>query len=225
MKKILFIVSSHGWLGDTGKHTGFYLSEVTRPWSVLSPHYEIDVLSPKGGQPPVEGIDLNDPVNKKYWNDPAWLAKMTNTLRPDQANPADYAAIFYAGGHGVMWDFPLNVKLAEICASIWENGGVVAAVCHGPAGLLNVRLSNGENLVRGKKLDCFTNAEETANGTSKVVPFLLQSALEEKGCHFDCGGLWSDHVVVDGRLITGQNPMSALSLGKKVLEALKAGNL
>lgn len=220
MKKILFVVTSHGELGDTGKKTGYFLSEVTHPWSVLSDKFQIDVVSPKGGRPPVDGFDLTDPINRKYWDSPEWQDKMSVTMTPDEVDPNQYVAIFYAGGHGAMWDFPTNEKLAEIARKIYENGGFVSAVCHGPAGLLPIKLEDGEYLVKGKRLDSFTNAEEEANGTAKIVPFLLQTALENEGAIFDCGAPWSDHVVRDGRLITGQNPMSALALGKALLAAL-----
>ena len=220
--KVLFVVTSHSELGSTGKKTGYFLSEVTHPWSVLCDRYDIDVVSPKGGCPPVDGFDLNDPINRKYWEDPAWQDKMQHTLTPDQVNPADYKAIFYAGGHGAMWDFPDNEELARIAASVYEQGGIVSAVCHGPAGLLPIRLSDGSVFVKGRKLTSFTNPEEYANGTAEVVPFLLETALENEGALFEEGGQWADHVVVDGRLITGQNPMSALSLGKALLKALEA---
>lgn len=219
--KILFVVTSHGELGDTGKKTGYFLSEVTHPWSVLEEYYDIDVVSPKGGRPPVDGLDLSDSINARFWNDEAWQKKMGETMTPEEVNPSLYKAIFYAGGHGAMWDFPDNEVLAGIAASIYGAGGTVAAVCHGPAGLLPIRLQDGSLLVKGKKLTGFTNAEEYANGTAKIVPFLLETALENEGALFQEGPEWSDHVVVDGRLITGQNPMSALSLGKALLKALR----
>lgn len=220
-EKILFVVTSHGELGDTGKKTGYFLSEVTHPWSVLGEYYDIDVVSPAGGRPPVDGFDLTDAINRKFWDDPEWQQKMSTTLTPDKVTAGDYKAIFYAGGHGAMWDFPNNRKIAEIAAQIYENGGIVSAVCHGPAGLLPIKMQSGEFLVKGRKLTGFTNAEEDANGTSKVVPFMLQTALTDEGADFQVGEMWSDHVVTDGRLITGQNPMSALSVGKAILEALQ----
>lgn len=220
--KVLFVVTSHGELGDTGRKTGYFLSEVTHPWSVISPYFEIDVVSPKGGKAPVDGFDLNDPINKKYWDDPEWQQKMNNTLTPDQVNPADYKAIFYAGGHGAMWDFPDNEALARIAESIYAAGGIISAVCHGPAGLLPIKTPEGDYFVKNRKLTSFTNPEEYANGTAQIVPFLLETALENEGAVFEEGGQWADHVVVDGRLITGQNPMSALSLGKALLKALQA---
>lgn len=218
--KILFVVTSHGELGDSGRKTGYFLSEVTHPWSVLGDKFDIDVVSPQGGRPPVDGFDLNDPINRKFWDDPEWQDKMSTTMTPDEVDASLYKAIFYAGGHGAMFDFPQNKKLADIASKIYEKGGIVSAVCHGPAGLINILLSDGTNLVKGKKLDSFTNEEEELNGTAKYMPFLLQTALTEKGGIFDCGAPWTDHVVVDGRLITGQNPMSALSLGKALLKAL-----
>lgn len=220
--KVLFVVTSCGELGNTGEPTGYWLSEVTHPWSVLADQYEIDVVSPKGGKPPVTGFDLKDPINKKYWDDPAWRKKMSNTLKPDEVRPEEYKGIFYAGGHGAMWDFPDNKALAEICSRIYENGGAVAAVCHGPAGLVNVKLPDGRFFVRDKKLTSFSNAEEELNGTAKIVPFMLQTVLEERGALYRCDPPWSDFTVVDGRLATGQNPMSALTLGKRMLELLNS---
>ena len=219
--KILFVVTSHGELGDSGRKTGYFLSEVTHPWSVLGEKFDIDVVSPKGGRPPVDGFNLDDPINRKFWDDPEWQDKMSSTLTPDKINPEEYRAIFYAGGHGAMFDFPDNKELAEIAAKIYDKGGFVSAVCHGPAGLINILLPDGTNLIKGKNFDCFTNAEEEANGTGKYMPFLLETALTEKGGIFCGAAPWADHVVTDGRLITGQNPMSALSLGKALLQALE----
>ena len=218
--KILFVVTSHGELGNSGRKTGYFLSEVTHPWSVLGDKYDIDVVSPKGGRPPVDGFDLNDPINRKFWDNPEWQDIMSATKTPEDINPALYRAIFYAGGHGAMFDFPDNKGLQKIATAIYENGGLVSAVCHGPAGLVNIMLSDGSNLIKDKRFDCFTNAEEIANGTAKYMPFMLQTALEEKGGIFEGAAPWSDHVVVDGRLITGQNPMSALDVGKAILKAL-----
>ncbi|MBD5640886.1 MAG: type 1 glutamine amidotransferase domain-containing protein [Desulfovibrio sp.] len=220
MKKVLFIVTSHAKLGDTGKTTGYYLSEVTHPWEALGKDFEISVASPKGGDAPVDGLDLSDPISRKFWEDPQWRKIMANTLRPEEVRPQDYAAIFYAGGHGVMWDFPDNKQLADICSQIYEQGGIVSAVCHGPAGLLNVFLKDGKRLIDGRKLTSFSNAEENLAGTASVVPFLLQTALEKDGAIYSCEKPWSDYVVVDGRLVTGQNPQSALSLGKTLRKML-----
>lgn len=220
-EKILFVITSHGELGDSGRKTGYFLSEVTHPWSVLGEKYDIDVVSPKGGRSPVDGFNLDDPINRKFWDDPNWQDKMSATLTPDEVNANEYKAIFYAGGHGAMFDFPENTKLAEIAEKIYSNGGIVAAVCHGPAGLLPIILPDGSPLIKGRNFDCFTNAEEVANGTAQYMPFMLQTALQDKGGIFQGAPLWSDNVVIDGRLITGQNPQSALSLGKAILQTLE----
>ena len=222
MKKILFVVTSHDKKGDTGQPTGYYLSEVAHPWEVLhNAGYEIDFVSPKGGKAPVDGFDLNDPINKKFWENETYHKKIENTLTPSQVNPSDYIAIHYAGGHGAVWDLPNNHEIAALATKIYENNGIVSAVCHGPAGIVNIKLSNGAYLVNGKKVNAFTNEEEIAVGLEKVVPFLLEDKLKERGVIFEKSGLWQSHVTVDQRLITGQNPQSAEALGKAVLVELK----
>ncbi|AFD08691.1 type 1 glutamine amidotransferase domain-containing protein [Solitalea canadensis] len=221
-KKILFVVTSHDKKGNTGEPTGFYLSEVTHPWKVLTEAgYEIDFVSPKGGKAPVDGFDLSDPDNKEFWNNKEYHNKIEHTLKPSQVNPADYVAIHYAGGHGAMWDFADNKQLAQLAAKIYENGGVVSAVCHGPAGLVNIKLSKGNYLVSGKKVNGFTNEEEKAVKLETVVPFLLEDKLIERGAKYEKSGLWQEHVTVDQRLVTGQNPQSAKGVGQAVLVELK----
>ena len=151
-KKILFVVTSHDRLGNTNNPTGYYLSEVSHPWSVLiSAGYEIDFVSPKGGKAPAEAVDLTDEINKAFWENSVYRFKIEHTLNPQEVNPVEYIAVFYAGGHGVMWDYPNNQDLGRIAQTIYENGGVVSAVCHAPAALLNVKLSNGELLIKGRK--------------------------------------------------------------------------
>lgn len=220
-KKILFVVTSHDKKGNTGEPTGFYLSEVSHPWEVLSAAgYEIDFVSPKGGKAPIDGFNLGDPVNKKFWDNADYRKKIENTLKPEEVNPNDYVAIHYAGGHGTMWDFADNAPLASIATRIYENNGIVSAVCHGPAGLVNIKLSNGKYLVDGKKINAFTNEEEAAVKLDKEVPFLLETKLIERGAKFEKSGLWQTHVVSDQRIVTGQNPQSAKAVGEAVLEQL-----
>lgn len=222
MKKILFVVTSHSELGNTGKKTGFYFSEVAHPYYILSRDYTIDIVSPKGGEAPYEGLDPKDTISMEMYNQKEFRQKIAHTLTPAQVNPDDYCAIYYAGGHGVMWDFADNTALAKICAQIYENGGVVGAVCHGPAGLLNVTLSNGKKLINGKHLVSFTNTEEDINGTSSVVPYMLETELLKGGCTFEQQKPWSDFTVEDSRLVTGQNPMSALTLGYRIATVLSS---
>lgn len=221
-KKILFVVTSHNTKGNTGQPTGYYLGEVSHPWEVLNDAgYEIDFVSPKGGKAPVDGFDLTDPVNKKFWDNKAARHKVEHTLTPAAVNPGDYSAIFYAGGHGAMWDFADDQQLAAIAAKIYEQNGLVAAVCHGPAGLVNIKLTDGSYLVDGKKVNAFTNEEEAAVSMDKVVPFALESKLIERGAKFEKSAPWQTHAVADQRLITGQNPQSAKAVGEAIRAALE----
>ena len=221
-KKILFVLTSHDKKGNTGQPTGYYLGEVSHPWEVLTKAgYEIDFVSPKGGKSPVDGLNLNDVINKAFWENPVYRQKVENTMKPSEVNLNEYVAIFYAGGHGTMWDFADNQELANIAAKIYENGGAVAAVCHGPAGLVNIKLNNGKYLVDGKNVNAFTNEEEIAVKLENVVPFMLESKLIERGAKFSKAGLWQEKVVVDGRLVTGQNPASAKKVGEELLKVLQ----
>jgi putative intracellular protease/amidase len=214
MKKILFVVTSHDKKGSTNEPTGYYLGEVSHAWKPLhEAGYEMDFVSPQGGKAPVDGLDLNDTINKEFWENETYRNKIENTLKPSEVKPSEYVAIYYAGGHGTMWDFPQNTELASIATQIYENNGIVGAVCHGPAGLVNVKLSNGKYLVDGKKINAFTNEEETAVKLEGVVPFMLESKLIERGAKFEKSDLWQVHVVADQRVVTGQNPASAKSVG------------
>ncbi|HEY9644308.1 MAG TPA: type 1 glutamine amidotransferase domain-containing protein, partial [Coleofasciculaceae cyanobacterium] len=154
-------------------------------------------------------------------DDPAKMAQVENTLHPTQVNPSEYDAIFYAGGHGTMWDFPENADLAGLAASIYEQGGVVGAVCHGPAGLVNIRLSNQDYLVSGKVVSAFTNEEEAAVGLTDVVPFLLEEKLIERGATVEKAPNFQAKTVVSDRLVTGQNPASAAGVAEAMVALLK----
>jgi putative intracellular protease/amidase len=220
-KKILFVVTSHDKKGNTGEPTGFYLSEVSHPWHILhEAGYEIDFVSPLGGKAPVDGFDLNDSINKVFWDNKEYHEKIENTMKPTEVIPDNYVSIFYAGGHGTMWDFADNKELAVIAAKIYENKGVVGAVCHGPAGLVNIKLSDGQYLVNNKKINSFTNEEEAAVKLDNIVPFLLESKLIERGAIFEKSAPFTPHVTVDQRVITGQNPQSAQGVGEAILKEL-----
>lgn len=225
MPRILFVLTSHDRKGPAdaadAAPSGFYLSEVTHPHKVLSAaRYAVDFVSPKGGKAHVDGFDLDDPVSAAFWNDPALRAATENTLAPAQVDPDAYAAIFYAGGHATMWDFPDSTELAVIAARIYERGGVVAAVCHGPTGLVNVKLSHGRYLVAGKDVSAFTNDEERAVGLVDAVPFLLADVLQERGARGVPAPNFQAQVVVSERLVTGQNPASAQRVAEAMLPLL-----
>ncbi|MCC3454769.1 MAG: type 1 glutamine amidotransferase domain-containing protein [Microcoleus sp. PH2017_40_RAT_O_B] len=222
-QKVLIVLTSHDTLGDTGKETGFYLPEVTHPLDAFTKAgLMVDFVSPKGGKAPMVGIDLEDPLNKAFLDDSEQVLRVENTLNPAQIKPAEYAAIFYAGGHGTMWDFADNQELAEIAAAIYEAGGIVGAVCHGPAALVNIKLSDGTYLVADKTVAAFTNEEEAAVGLTDIVPFLLESTLIERGAKFTKVANFQVCVVASDRLVTGQNPASAAGVGKRMVELINA---
>lgn len=222
-KKVLIVLTSHDKLGDTGKETGFYLPEVSHPVAEFErAGLTVEYVSPKGGKAPMIGIDLNDPLNTEFLENSEKMAQVENTLQPSQVNPSDYEAIFYAGGHGTMWDFPHNSELAQIAAKIYEQGGVVGAVCHGPAGLVNIKLSDNTYLVAGKTIAGFTNDEEVAVGLRDVVPFLLESTLSERGATYTKAANFQAHVEVSDRLVTGQNPASARQVGEQMVKLILA---
>jgi putative intracellular protease/amidase len=226
-KKVLIVVTSHEPLGNTGRKTGYYLPEVAHPFLALIDRGfsadEIDIVSPQGGRAPMDpnSRDLSDPKNKRFLEEPAFAAKLEHTLRPADIRPADYSAIIFAGGHGTMWDFPQAEELLGIAAAIYEQQNhVVAAVCHGPAALVNLKLSDGRYLVAGKAVAGFSNDEEAAVGLTEVVPFLLESKLIERGALYEKAPLWQPKVVVSERLVTGQNPASAEGVGEAVAALL-----
>ena len=222
-KPVLFVLTSHGTKGDSGQPTGFYLGEVTHPLSVLeAAGIAVEFASIKGGEPPIDGLDLEDDTNRRYWNDEAFRAAIRTTARLDDVDPARYAAIFFAGGHGAMWDLPQSSAVDRVTRSVFEAGGAVAAVCHGPAALVNVRLTDGRYLVAGRNVSAFTDSEERAVGLDKTVPFLLASTLVERGATHHPAADWTSKVVVDGRLITGQNPQSATGVGEALRDLLSA---
>lgn len=217
-QRVLFVLTSHDTLGNTGKETGFYLPEVTHPYEAFEQAgIEVEFVSPQGGKAPMTGVDLQDLSNKAFLDDAAKVAKVENTLTPIAIAASRYDAIFYAGGHGAMWDFPENQELGAIAAQIYETGGIVGAVCHGPAGLVPIRLSTGALLVAGKTVAGFTNSEEVAVGLFDVVPFLLADRLTELGATHTQADNFQAHVEVSDRLITGQNPASARGVGEQMV--------
>jgi len=214
---ILFVLTSHGQLGDTGRATGFWLAEAAHPWRTFTDAgYQVELASIRGGRSPIDGADSSDPVQR------AFLDQVDlDAARPvGSVDPAGYRAVLYIGGHGAMWDFPGNQAVTRIGAEVYAAGGVVAAVCHGPVGLLDIRVPDGSYLVDGKNLTSFSNAEEAEIGLTTVVPFLLQTALEQRGGRHTDAGIFAPHVVVDGRLVTGQNPPSSAGVAAEVIRLL-----
>lgn len=222
-KKVLFALTSHSELGGTGRKTGFYVPEVAHPAAVFrAAGYDIDFVSVKGGAAPQDGINPDDRVVIEFLADPANKAALESTRTAAEVDADDYDVIYYAGGHGTMWDFPGASELAGLAAAVYERGGVVAAVCHGPAGLVDIKLSDGSYLVDGKQVSSFTNEEEAAVGLTDVVPFLLESKLVERGAKHTKTANFAEHAVADQRLVTGQNPASAARVAELALAELKA---
>lgn len=223
-EKVLMVVTSCSTLGNTGEGTGFWLGELTHPYYVLTDQgFDVEIASIAGGQAPIDGrsVDQNDEQNDRFLNDAKAMRQVLTTKKLADAKPGDYAAVIFCGGHGSMWDFRNNQSVNKIAADIYESDGIVAAVCHGPAALIDVKLSNDQYLVDGKNVAAFTNEEETLRGLEKVVPFLLETELKDRGANLVSGKPWSENVVVDDRLVTGQNPKSAGKLGEEVARLLK----
>ncbi|WP_406200527.1 type 1 glutamine amidotransferase domain-containing protein [Kitasatospora sp. NBC_01560] len=222
-KKVLFALTSHNELGGTGRKTGFYVPEVAHPAAVFrEAGYEIEYVSVKGGAAPQDGINPDDTVVAAFLGDTATARALATTPVAADLKAADYDVLYYAGGHGTMWDFPDATELATLAAEIYEAGGVVAAVCHGPAGLVNLKLSDGSYLVDGKQVSSFTDEEEAAVGLTGVVPFLLESTLADRGAKITKTANFAEHAVSDQRLVTGQNPASAAKVAELAVAALAA---
>lgn len=214
-KKILIIVTSHASLGDTGKATGLYLPELAHPYEVfVAAGCQVTVASPLGGEAPVAPESISEEL-KPY------LELVENTTVLDQISPGDYDAYFVVGGHGTMWDLPHNNELQRILAEAYTQGRILAAVCHGPAALVGLKDVSGQALVKNKKVTSFTNDEEDASGFAQVMPFLLEDALLRAGAQFIKADNWQANVVIDGKLVTGQNPASARGVGVAVISLLK----
>jgi len=218
MARILIALTSHGDLGGV-RPTGFYVSEAAHPWRVFTDAgHRVDVASVAGGEPPQDGFDPEDPTQVAF----VGQVDLQGTPSIAKVDGGDYDVVLYAGGHGTMWDFPDDPDVARVGRQAYEAGGVVAAVCHGPAALVNLQLSDGSHLVDGKQVAAFTNGEEKAVGLQDTVPFLLADKLTERGATHHPGRNFKPNVVTDGRLVTGQNPASAAPVAKAVLEVLSA---
>ena len=203
---------------------GLWMSELTHFYDVMARRKVlIDIVSPLGGKIPIDerSNDLKDDVNNKYFSDPSFLSKIENSLAPSEVHARDYRLIYFAGGHGAMWDLAENTELQEITRTIYENNGTVSAVCHGVCGLLNVTLSDGSYLIQEKYVTGFSNVEEALMSFVSEVPFYLEDKLKERGAHYTKSMIpFIEFIEMDERLITGQNPSSARKVASKALEEL-----
>lgn len=225
MKKVLFVVTSHDQLGDTGEKTGLWIEEFASPYYHLKDKgVEITIASPKGGQPPIdpksELADFETPSTIRFNEDKATQEHFAQTVKLSTINAEDYDAIFYPGGHGPLWDLAVDEKSIALIKAFYSQQKPVAAVCHAPAIFKNVKLESGDYLVKGKKVTGFSNSEEAAVQLTEVVPFLVENMLTENGGIYAKGDDWSPYVEEDGLLITGQNPASSELVAEKLLAQL-----
>lgn len=222
MKKVLIPVTNHATLGSTEQANGTYAPELTHVLKeLINAGIEYDIASIKGGKAPLYGTDIEgDNVNAEILADDDFLNRINNTIPVSQLNSDDYDAIFYPGGFGLLSDLAVNKDFAAIAAKHYEDGGVVASVCHGPAALLPITLSNGEKLLASKSVTGFTREEEIDFGTINDIPFLLEESLARSAARFSKVQPWQEFVIVDERVITGQNPTSAHGVGQKLVEIL-----
>lgn len=216
---ILFVFTSHDDLGGIRK-TGFHVNETAGLWSeFVSAGHVVKLASVAGGIPP-QDRRRDSEIAQRFLGDPEIARQLLNTPALVDINPDEFDAVVFVGGHGAMWDFPGNSDITRIGQAIYESGGVVSAICHGPAALVDLRLSSGAQLIEDRKVASFTNAEEEAVGLERVVPFLLADALEAGGEIHVQATDFTEHVVVHDRLVTGQNPNSAEAVANRVIEAL-----
>lgn len=225
MKKILMVLTSHDRLGDTGHKTGFWLEELAAPYyECLDAGAAVRLASPAGGQPPLDPRsdepDAQTEATRRFRNDPAALQQLSDTHRLAEMRVEDFDAIFFPGGHGPLWDLANNADAVALIEAAIAAGKPVGAVCHAPAVLRDVKDTDGEPLVKGRTVTGFTNSEEEAVGLTHIVPFLVEDMLIERGGNFTRGVDWAPFAVVDGLLITGQNPASSALVAQKLLAAL-----
>lgn len=222
--KALIICTNHDTYPNKSGKTGLWLSELTHFYDVMNKRKVlIDIVSPLGGKIPIDerSHDLKDEVNQKYLSDATFLNKIENSLTPSEIHPRDYRLVYYAGGHGAMWDLSDNEQLQEITRIVYENYGTVSAVCHGVCGLLNVKLSDGSYLIQEKYVTGFSNVEEALMSFVSEVPYYLEDKLKERGAHYTKSMIpFIEFIEMDERLITGQNPNSARKVASKALEEL-----
>ncbi|MFT5453418.1 MAG: putative intracellular protease/amidase [Enterobacterales bacterium] len=219
MKKILIPVTNHATLGSTNQANGTYSPEITHALHVfLEAGFEYDLASINGGKAPIYGTDIeNDSINDGILNSEEFQNRMNNTIPVSQVNIEDYDAIFYPGGFGLLSDLACNEDFAKLSASHYESGGILSAVCHGPAALLPIILSNGEKLLANKSVTAFTREEEIDFGTIDDIPFLLEESLARNAARYSKMQPWCTFVVEDERVITGQNPASAHAVAEAVV--------
>lgn len=227
MKKVLFVLTSHDELGTTGRKTGVWIEEFAAPYYYLADaDVEVTVASPKGGRPPIDPMSeeprYQSEHTKRFYKDDQMQEMFSNTLKLEDISEDDYDAVFYPGGHGPMWDLAEDSHSIALIERFYSHNKPVTAVCHGPAAFKNVKNPDGTPLIGGKKVSGWSNTEEAAVNATDIVPFSLENMLKENGGIYAKTDDWGVHVVVDGLLITGQNPASSILVAEKLLEKISA---
>ena len=222
--RILMVLTSHDQLGNTGRKTGFWLEEFAAPYFVFrDADVELTLASPKGGQPPIDPkSDLPEnqtPAMARFKQDAAAQQALSHTVKLAEMRAEDYDTIFYVGGHGPMWDLVDNTDSIALIESFYNSGKPIAAVCHSPAVFHRVTYQ-GAPLVKGKRVTGFTNGEEEAVHLTNVVPFLVEDELKRVGGLYEKAADWQSFAIVDGRLITGQNPASSTAAAQALLKVM-----
>ncbi len=222
---ILIVLTSHDKLGNTQEKTGFWLEEFASPYyTLLDAGANITIASPKGGKPPLDpksdAADFQTESTKRFKADEKANEVLANTLKLSSVKESDFDAVMYPGGHGPLWDLTTDTDSIALIEAFVKADKPVASVCHAPSVLLNVKLSNGEYLVKGKKVTGFSNTEEEAVQLTDIVPFLLEDALQSKGAIYSKVDDWHSYAITDGKLITGQNPGSSQAVAKELLKLL-----
>ena len=223
---VLFVLTSHDKLGETGKKTGFWVEEFANPYyTLLDKGATITIATPKGGAAPIDpssdSPDAATEATERFNNDAEAKASIANTKVLGAMNPDDFDAVFYPGGHGPLWDLSTDARSIALIEKFNSQDKPVAFVCHAPAALKNVKATDGKSLGNGKKVTGFTNTEEAAVGLTDVVPFLVEDMLKANGGIYSKKDDWAAYAIQDGNLITGQNPASSELVAEKLLESLK----
>ena len=224
--RILFVVTSADRMGTAPDATGSWLEEIAAPYYAFKDaRCDITLASPKGGAAPIDAKSLDEenqtPSTRRFEADEKAKQALATTVALSTINPSEYDAIFFAGGHGTMEDFPTSANVKHMVESFYATGKPVSSVCHGPACLVAAKKPNGEPLIKGHRFTCFTDEEETLVGLDKLVPFMLESRLSELGGKASTAAAFSANVVVDKHVITGQNPASAIPVAEAVIYYLR----
>jgi putative intracellular protease/amidase len=222
---ILVVITSNDRLGGTGKKTGVWLEELATPYYIFRDEgVKVALASPKGGKPPIdprsEEPQAQTESTKRFLTDGEAQQAFANTAPLSMISPSDYDGVFYPGGHGPLWDLAEDPNSIKIIETLFAARKPVGAVCHGPAAFRLTKGQDGEPLVKGKSVTGFSNSEEAALGLTEVVPFLVEDMLKQNGGNYTKGGDWQPFVVVDGKLVTGQNPKSSEGVGWLFLDKL-----